>query len=59
MLHQIGRLNRAGLGGLDGKARGRGGERWVVAASKRDGKRFTQTRHNGYIYGTAAQHVAL
>ena len=59
MLNQIGRLNRAGLGGLDGKARGRGGERWVVAASKRDGKRFAQTRHNGYINSPAAQHIAL
>ena len=31
----------------------------VVAASKRDGKRFAQTRHNGYINGAAAQHIAL
>ena len=59
MLYQIGRLDRAGLGGLDGKARGRGRKRWGVAAGERDDKRFAQTRHNGYINGTAAQHVAL
>ena len=40
MLNQVGRLDRTGLGGLDGKARGRGRKRWVVAASKRDGKRL-------------------
>ena len=59
MLNQIGRLDRTGLGDLDGKARGRGGERWVVAAGERYGKRLAQMRHNGYINGAAAQHVAL
>ena len=59
MLYQIGRLDRAGLGGLDGKARGRGRKRWGVAAGERHGKRFAQMRHNGYINGAAAKHVAL
>ena len=59
MLNQIGCLDGAGLGSLDGKARGRGRKRWGVAAGERDDKRFAQTRHNGYINGAAAQHVAL
>ena len=59
MLNQIGRLDRAGPGGLNGKARGGGGERGVVAAGERHDKRLAQTRHDGYIHGAAAQHVAL
>lgn len=59
MLHQIGRLDGASLGGLDGKAGGGGGERGVVAAGERNGKWLVQTCHNGHIYGAAAQHVAL
>ena len=59
MLNQVCCLNGAGLGGLDGEARARGRKRWVVAASKRDGKRFTQTCHDGYIHSSAAQHIAL
>ena len=59
VLNQIGRLDGASLGGLDGKAGGGGGERGVVAAGERNGKRLAQTRHNGHVYGAAAQHIAL
>ena len=59
MLHQIGRLDRTGLGGLDGKAGGGGGERGVVAAGERNGKRLAQARHDGHINSSAAQHIAL
>ena len=59
MLNQVCRLDGAGLGGLDGKAGGGGGKRGVVAAGERNGKRLAQTRHNGHVYGAAAQHVAL
>ena len=59
MLNQVCRLDGTGLGGLDGEACARGRKRWVVAASKRDGKRFTQTCHDGYIHGATAQHIAL
>ena len=59
MLNQIGRLDRTGLGGLDGKARGRGRKRRVVAAGERNGKRLAQTRHDGHINSSAAQHIAL
>ena len=59
VLNQIGRLDRAGLGGLDGKARGRGRKRRIVATGERNGKRLAQTRHNGHVYGAAAQHIAL
>ena len=54
MLHQIGRLNRTSLGGLDGEARG-----GVVAAGERNGKRLAQTRHDGHINSSAAQHIAF
>ena len=54
MLHQIGCLDGAGLGGLDGKAGGGGGERRVVAAGECDGKRLAQTRRDGHVYGAAA-----
>ena len=59
MLNQIGRLDRTGLGGFDGKARGRGRKRRVVAAGERNGKRLAQTRHDGHINSSAAQHIAL
>ena len=59
MLNQVCRLDGAGLGGLDGKAGGGGGKRGVVAAGERNGKRLAQTRHDGHIYGAAAQHIAL
>ena len=59
MLNRCGGRDRAGLGGLDGKARGRGGERGVVAAGERRGKRLAKARHDGHVYGAAAQHVAL
>ena len=59
MLNQIGRLDGASLGGLNGKAGCGGGERGVVAAGERNGKRLVQTRHDGHIYGAAAQHIAL
>ena len=59
VLYQIGCLDGAGLGSLDGKAGGGGSERGVVAAGERNGKRLAQTRHDGHIYGAAAQHVAL
>ena len=59
MLNQVCRLDGAGLGGLDGEARGGGDERGVVAAGERNGKRLAQTRHDGHIYGAAAQHIAL
>ena len=59
VLNQIGRLDGAGLGSLDGKARGRCRKRRVVAAGERYGKRLAQTRHNGHVYGAAAQHIAL
>ena len=59
MLNQVCRLDGAGLGSLDGKAGGGGSERGVVAAGERNGKRLAQTRHDGHIYGAAAQHIAL
>ena len=59
VLNQIGRLDRTGLGGLDGKARGRGRKRRAVAAGERNGKRLAQTRHDGHINSSAAQHIAL
>ena len=59
VLNQIGRLDRAGLGSLDGKACGRGRKRRIVATGERNGKRLAQTRHNGHVYGAAAQHIAL
>ena len=59
MLNQVCRLDGAGIGGLDGEARGGGGERGVVAAGERHGKRLAQARHNGNINGAAAQHIAL
>lgn len=59
VLNQIGCLDGAGLGSLDGKARGRCRKRRVVAAGERNGKRIAQTRRNGHVYGAAAQHVAL
>ena len=59
MLNQIGRFDGAGLGGLDGKAGRSGSERGVVAAGERHGKRLAQTRHDGHVYGAAAQHIAF
>ena len=59
MLNQVGCLDRAGLGGLDGKAGGGGGERGVVAAGECDSKRLAQARHDGHINSSAAQHIAL
>ena len=59
MLNQVCCLDGAGLGGLDGKARGGGRERGVVAAGECDGKRLAQTRHNGHVHRATAQHVAL
>ena len=59
MLNQVCRLDGAGLGGLDGEARGGGGERGVVTAGECDSKRRSQARHDGYINSSAAQHVAL
>ena len=59
MLNQIGRLDGAGLSSLDGKARGRGRKRRIIAAGECDSKRLAQARHDGHIYGAAAQHVAL
>ncbi len=83
MLNHVRRLDGAGLGGLDGEARGGGGERGVVTAGERHGKRLdgearggggergvvtagerhgkrlAQARHDGHIYGAAAQHIAL
>ena len=59
VFNQIGRLDRTGLGGFDGKARGRGRKRRVVAAGERNGKRLAQTRHDGHINSSAAQHIAL
>ena len=59
MLNQIGCLDGAGLGSLDGKARGRGRKRRIVAAGERNGKRLAQTRYDGNIHGAAAQHIAL
>ena len=59
VLNQIGCLDGAGLGGLDGEARGGGGERGVVAAGECDGKRLAQTGYDGNIHGAAAQHIAL
>ena len=38
MLNQVCRLDGAGLGGLDGEARGGGGERGVVTAGECDSK---------------------
>ena len=55
----IGCLDGAGLGSLDGKARGRGRKRRFVATGERNGKRLAQTRHNGHAYGAAAQYIAL
>ena len=59
MLNQVCRLDGAGLGGLDGEARGGGGERGVVAAGECDSKRLAQARHDGHINSSAAQHIAL
>ena len=59
VLHQIGRLDGASLGGLDGKASCGGGERGVVTAGECDGKRLAQARHDGHINSSAAQHIAL
>ena len=59
VFNQIGGLDGAGLGRLDGKARGGGGKRGVVAAGERDGKRLAQACHDGHINGAAVQHVAL
>ncbi len=59
MLDQVGRLDRTGLGGFDGKARGRGRKRRVVAAGERNGKRLAQARHDGHINSSVAQHIAL
>ena len=59
MLNQVCRLNGAGLGSLDGKARGRGRKRRIIAAGECDSKRLAQARHDGHIYGAAAQHIAL
>ena len=59
VLNQVCRLDGAGLGCLDGKARGGGGKRGVVAAGERDGKGLAQTRHNGHVHRATAQHVAL
>ena len=59
MLNQVCRLDGAGLGGLDGEARGGGGERGVVTAGERHGKRLAQARHDGHINSSAAQHIAL
>ena len=59
VLNQVCRLDGTSLGGLDGKARGGGSERGVVAASERDGKRLAQARHDGYIHRATAQHVTL
>ena len=59
MLNQVCRLDGAGLGGLDGEARGGGGERGVVTAGECDSKRFAQARHDGHINSSAAQHIAL
>ena len=59
VLNQIGRLDRTGLGGLDGEARGGGGERGVVTAGECDSKRLAQARHDGHINSAAAQHIAL
>lgn len=49
----------AGLGGLDGEARGGGGERGVVTAGECDSKRLAQARHDGHVNSSAAQHIAL
>ena len=54
MLNLIGRLDGASLGSLDGKAGCGGGERGVVAAGERNGKRFAQARHDGHVHGAAA-----
>ena len=59
MLNQVCCLDGAGLGGLDGKARGGGSERGVVAAGECDGKRLAQARRDGHINSPAAQHVAF
>ena len=59
VLNQIGCLDGAGLGGLDGEARGGGGERGVVTAGECDSKRLAQARHDGHINSSAAQHIAL
>ena len=59
MLHQVCRLDGAGLGGLDGEARGGGDERGVVTAGECDSKRLAQTRHDGHINSSAAQHIAF
>ena len=59
MLNQVCRLDGAGLGGLDGKARGRGRKRRIIAAAECDSKRLTQARHHGHINSSAAQHIAL
>ena len=59
MLNQVCRLDGAGLGGLDGEARGGGGERGVVTAGECDSKRLAQARHDGHINSSAAQHIAL
>ena len=59
MLNHVRRLDGAGLGGLDGEARGGGGERGVVTAGECDSKRLAQARHDGHINSAAAQHIAL
>ena len=59
MLNQVCRLDGAGLGGLDGEARGGGGERGVVTAGECDSKRLAQARHDGHVNSSAAQHIAL
>ena len=59
MLNQVCRLDGAGLGGLDGEARGGGGERGAVTAGECDGKRLAQACHDGHINSSAAQHIAL
>ena len=59
MLNQVCRLDGAGLGGLDGEARGGGGERGVVTAGECNGKRLAQARPDGHINSSAAQYIAL
>ena len=59
MLNQVCRLDGAGLGGLDGEARGGGGERGVVTAGECNGKRLAQARPDGHINSSAAQYITL
>lgn len=59
MFNQVCRLNGAGLSSLDGKARGRGRKRRIIAAGECDSKRLAQARHDGHVNSSAAQHIAL